>query len=126
MIRFLTAGESHGKGLIVVLEGFPANIPISIAEINLELSRRQQGYGRGGRMMIEKDQIEVFSGVRKGLSLGSPIAMFVKNSDYINWEKIMAAEPNGQGTGNPLLRPRPGHADLAGGLKYNQRDLEIF
>jgi len=123
MIRFLTAGESHGKGLIVILEGFPANLPISTMEINRELYRRQQGYGRGGRMAIEKDQVEVFSGVRKGITLGSPISLFVKNMDYTSWEKIMSPEPNDQEKGNPLIRPRPGHADLPGGLKYNQRDL---
>ena len=123
MIRFLTAGESHGKGLVVLLEGFPAQIPIAAEMINSELARRQKGYGRGGRMAIEKDEVEIISGVRKGLTLGSPIALFVKNKDYSNWEKIMSPEPQKFEKGNPLLRPRPGHADLSGGLKYNQRDL---
>jgi len=123
MIRFLTAGESHGKGLVVLLEGFPAQIPIAAEMINSELARRQKGYGRGGRMDIEKDEVEIISGVRKGLTLGSPIALFVKNKDYSNWEKIMSPEPQNIEKGNPLIRPRPGHADLPGGLKYNQRDL---
>ncbi len=123
MIRFLTAGESHGKGLVVILEGFPAHLPITAENINHELSRRQKGYGRGGRMAIEKDQVEILSGVRKGLTLGSPISLFVKNKDYSNWEKIMSPEPLNLEKGNPLIRPRPGHADLPGGLKYNERDL---
>jgi len=122
-IRFLTAGESHGKGTIIILEGFPSQLSISAKDINLELARRQKGYGRGGRMLIETDQVEILSGVRKGVTLGSPITLFVKNKDYENWEKIMSPEPSGEISGNPLLRPRPGHADLPGGLKYNQRDL---
>ncbi len=123
MIRFLTAGESHGKGLIVILEGFPSNLKISSDGINQELARRQQGYGRGGRMAIEKDQVEIISGIRKGMTLGSPITLFVKNKDYSNWEKIMSPEPQDSEKGNPLIRPRPGHADLPGGMKYDQRDL---
>jgi chorismate synthase len=122
-LRFLTAGESHGKGTVVILEGFPAQLPISSAEINLELARRQKGYGRGGRMLIETDQVEILSGVRKGMTLGSPITLFVKNKDYENWEKIMTPDLTKDKPGNPLLRPRPGHADLSGGLKYNHRDL---
>ncbi len=122
-LRFLTAGESHGKGLMVILEGFPASLAITTGEINLDLARRQKGYGRGGRMLIEKDQVEILSGVRKGFTLGSPISLFVKNKDYENWEKIMAPDFSPGKTGHPLRRPRPGHADLAGGLKYNQRDL---
>lgn len=122
-IRFLTAGESHGKGTIVILEGFPSQLKVTPSEINLELTRRQKGYGRGGRMLIETDQVEILSGVRKGITLGSPITLFVKNKDYQNWEKVMAPEPEGGAITNPLQRPRPGHADLPGGLKYNQRDL---
>ncbi len=122
-IRFLTAGESHGKGTIVLIEGFPAHLPLSTEDVNLELSRRQKGYGRGGRMLIERDQVEILSGVRKGFTLGSPITLFVKNKDYDNWEKIMSPDPSNGNTGNPLQRPRPGHADLSGGLKYNHRDL---
>jgi chorismate synthase len=122
-IRFLTAGESHGKGLIVILEGFPANLTISKKNIDLELARRQKGYGRGGRMLIEKDQVEILSGIRNGMTLGSPIALFIKNKDYANWEKIMDPDPVNGRYGNPLQQPRPGHADLPGGIKYNQRDL---
>lgn len=122
-IRFLTAGESHGKGLIVILEGFPAKLEITAEDINIELARRQRGYGRGGRMLIEKDQVEILSGVRRGVTIGSPITLFVKNKDYDNWEKIMTPNVGPEESGNPLRRPRPGHADLPGGLKYNQRDL---
>jgi len=122
-IRFLTAGESHGRGLIVILEGFPAELTISAEDINVELARRQKGYGRGGRMLIEKDQVEVLSGVRRGKTIGSPITLFVKNKDYENWEKIMSPEATQEKMGTPLQRPRPGHADLSGGLKYNQKDL---
>lgn len=122
-IRFLTAGESHGKGTIVILEGFPAELSISVDDINFEMERRQKGYGRGGRMLIETDQVEILSGVRKGVTLGSPITLFVKNKDYENWEKIMTPDAVNNSFGNPLRRPRPGHADLSGGIKYNQRDL---
>src|SRR5258708_27616526 len=92
-------------------------------DINIELARRQKGYGRGGRMLIENDQVEILSGVRNGYTLGSPITLFVKNKDYENWEKIMSPEPSGEKSVNPLRRPRPGHADLPGGIKYNHRDL---
>jgi chorismate synthase len=122
-IRFLTAGESHGKGTIVIMEGFPAGLFISSEEINFELARRQKGYGRGGRMLIETDQVEILSGIRKGITLGSPITLFVKNRDYENWEKIMTPDLIQGAFGNPLQRPRPGHADLSGGIKYNHRDL---
>ena len=122
MIRYLTAGESHGKGLVALLEGIPANLELVPADIDVELARRQMGYGRGGRMKIETDRVEILSGVRKGRTLGGPIALFVKNADYENWKKFMSPEPGGL-PGNPLRRPRPGHADLAGGMKYAQRDL---
>jgi chorismate synthase len=122
-IRLLTAGESHGKGSIAFLEGMPAGLDISSNEINIELARRQKGYGRGGRMAIEHDQVEILSGIRKGKTLGSPIALFVKNNDYQNWEKIMSPDLHGSKAGRPLKRPRPGHADLPGGQKYGQRDL---
>ncbi len=122
-LRFLTAGESHGKGTLVVLEGFPSRMALLPGDINIELARRQKGYGRGGRMLIENDQVEILSGVRNGYTLGSPITLFVKNKDYENWEKIMSPEPSGEKSVNPLRRPRPGHADLPGGIKYNHRDL---
>jgi chorismate synthase len=122
-IRFLTAGESHGKGTIVILEGFPAGLSVSVDDINFEMTRRQKGYGRGGRMLIETDQVEILSGIRKGVTLGSPITLFVKNKDYENWEKIMTPDALAGTFGNPLQRPRPGHADFSGGIKYNHRDL---
>jgi chorismate synthase len=122
-IRYLTAGESHGKGVLVVLEGLPAHLSITKDDINLELARRQGGYGRGGRMSIEKDQVEILSGIRKGLTLGSPITLLIRNKDYENWEKIMSPDLDFKEKGNPLQRPRPGHADLPGGIKYNHRDL---
>src|SRR5579863_2409657 len=113
-MRLLTAGESHGKGTLVVIEGFPAGLSISPDDINFELARRQKGYGRGGRMLIEKDSVEILSGIRNGVTLGSPITFWVKNKDYENWQKVMAPESDLINTGNPLQRPRPGHADLAG------------
>lgn len=122
-LRLLTAGESHGKGLISILEGVPANLPISTQDIDHDLARRQKGYGRGGRMAIETDRVEILSGVRQGVTLGSPITLLVKNRDYQNWEKIMSPDPVESPVARPLIRPRPGHADLPGGLKYNQRDL---
>lgn len=122
-IRLLTAGESHGKGLVTILDGIPAHLPILPEEINFDLARRQKGYGRGGRMNIERDQVEILSGVRKGRTLGSPITLWVKNKDYENWEKIMSPEVKGEKVERPLVRPRPGHADLPGGLKYDHRDL---
>lgn len=123
VLRFLTAGESHGKGLTAILEGIPANLPLTEEDINKELARRQKGYGRGGRMKIEKDSVEILSGVRFGKTLGSPIALFIKNRDWENWKEKMAIEGEPPESVIPFTRPRPGHADLAGGLKYNQRDL---
>ena len=123
VLRFLTAGESHGKGLTAILEGIPANLPLSEEDINKELARRQKGYGRGGRMKIERDAVEILSGVRFGKTLGSPIALFIKNRDWENWKEKMAIEGEPPESVIPFTRPRPGHADLAGGLKYNQRDL---
>jgi chorismate synthase len=122
-IRFLTAGESHGKGLVCIIEGIPANLELSSEYINRELERRQRGYGRGGRMKIEKDRVQILSGVRFGKTLGGPIALFIENKDWENWKEKMAVEGERPGTAVPFTRPRPGHADLAGGIKYNQRDL---
>ncbi|HKR58131.1 MAG TPA: chorismate synthase, partial [Pyrinomonadaceae bacterium] len=125
MFRFTTAGESHGRALVAILEGLPAGMPVSVDQINLELKRRQWGYGRGGRMKIEQDAVEILSGVRHGLTLGSPLAMIINNKDWENWSEVMAVEnaklPNG--TARNLTRPRPGHADLAGGQKTGARDL---
>jgi chorismate synthase len=123
MMRFLTAGESHGPQLVAVVEGMPAGFDIDPAKINHELVRRQKGYGRGGRMAIERDEVRIVSGVRFGQSLGSPITMVVENLDYKNWLKRMSIDPQDRGEGRPVTRPRPGHADLAGVLKYNLDDI---
>ena len=123
--KFTTAGESHGKALVAVVEGLPAGLPIDIAVIDRELWRRQQGYGRGGRMKIEKDAVEVLSGIRHGKALGSPIALTIENRDFVHWQDVMSAEELEEQPTNPRIvsRPRPGHADLAGGQKYGVRDL---
>src|SRR5204863_2098995 len=125
MVRFITAGESHGRALVAIVEGLPAGLPINLAQINHELWRRQQGYGRGARMKIEQDAAEILSGVRHGLTLGSPLALMIENKDWANWDQIMAVEPKklGPEKSRRVKRPRPGHADLAGGLKYDARDL---
>ena len=125
MFRFTTAGESHGRALVAIVEGLPAGLPISVDQINHELWRRQQGYGRGARMKIEKDEVEILSGVRHGLTLGSPLALMIENKDWANWDEVMAVEPKelAPEKSRRVKRPRPGHADLAGGLKYDARDL---
>src|SRR5256885_13248433 len=125
MFRFTTAGESHGRALVCVVEGLPAGMPVDARQINRELERRQWGYGRGGRMKIEQDQAEILSGVRHGLTLGSPIALLIENKDWANWTEVMAAEPRdiAPEKSRRLKRPRPGHADLAGGQKFGVRDL---
>ncbi len=165
MLRYLTAGESHGKALVAILDGVPAGLPLTADDVNRELARRQSGYGRGGRMKIERDEVEFLAGVRQGRTLGSPVAMLIANRDWANWAGVMAAEPRlsgpeetpdrgpreaaGRGPqgaegslggptrvgpdgepvrGDPRItkvvtRPRPGHADLAGALKYGHRDL---
>jgi chorismate synthase len=122
--RFTTAGESHGRGLVAVLEGIPAGLPVSAERVNVELKRRMGGYGRGARMKIESDQIEWLAGVRAGETLGSPIAMLVWNRDWEHWQDVMAAEADAPGAERrrQVTRPRPGHADLAGALKYDRRD----
>ncbi|HEV3113995.1 MAG TPA: chorismate synthase [Candidatus Binataceae bacterium] len=123
MMRFLTAGESHGPQLVTVVEGMPAGFDIDPAKINHELARRQKGYGRGGRMAIERDEVRIVSGVRFGQSMGSPITMAIENLDYKNWLKRMSIDPRDRDEGRPVTRPRPGHADLAGVLKYNLEDI---
>src|SRR6185437_7280093 len=125
MFRFTTAGESHGRALVAIIEGLPAGMPVDLAILNHELRRRQWGYGRGGRMKIEQDQAEILSGVRHGLTLGSPVALMIENKDWANWTEVMAAEPHdiAADKSRRLKRPRPGHADLAGGQKYDSRDL---
>lgn len=123
--KFTTAGESHGKALVAIVEGVPAGLAIDVDQINHELWRRQQGYGRGGRMKIETDTVEILSGVRHGKALGSPIALMIKNDDFVHWEDVMSSEALETEPKNPRIvtRPRPGHADLAGGQKYQTRDL---
>lgn len=121
-LRWLTAGESHGPELVAIVEGIPAGLTLLAASIDEELARRQRGYGRGGRMKIETDRVELVSGVRGGVTLGGPIAMVVANRDHANWAGRMGAAPF-DGPPEPLVRARPGHADLAGGLKYDRHDL---
>jgi chorismate synthase len=126
--RFTTAGESHGRGLVAILEGIPAGLPLAADPVNAELKRRMGGYGRGARMKIEADQIEWLAGVRAGETLGSPIAMLVWNRDWEHWQDVMAPEADAPGGGGgaerrrQVTRPRPGHADLAGSLKYDRQD----
>lgn len=123
--KFTTSGESHGKALVAIVEGVPAGTPIDTASIDRELWRRQQGYGRGGRMKIETDTVEILAGVRHGKALGSPIALMIRNDDFVHWTEIMSSEPIEQLPKNPRIvtRPRPGHADLPGGQKFQTRDL---
>jgi chorismate synthase len=125
MLRFTTAGESHGRALVAIVEGLPAGMPVDVNEVDHELHRRQQGYGRGGRMKIEQDRVEILSGVRHGLTLGSPLALMIENKDWANWTEIMSVEPRDLAPekSRRVKRPRPGHADLPGGLKYDARDL---
>jgi chorismate synthase len=122
MIRYLTAGESHGKGLTIILDGVPSNLELSGADIDPALSARQKGYGRGGRQKIEKDRVEFLGGVRHGRTTGAPLAIFIKNIDFADWHILMSSGP----VQSPVKEsnvPRPGHADLAGGIKYGQHDF---
>ncbi len=128
MLRFLTAGESHGEALVAILEGLPSGLPLSAEAIDRQLRRRQGGHGRGRRMAIESDRAEILSGVRGGLTLGTPVALLIRNKDWINWQWTMAVgespSPDAGGAHRPAVtRPRPGHADLAGALKYDHGDL---
>ncbi|WP_062356346.1 chorismate synthase [Bacillus kwashiorkori] len=125
-MRYLTAGESHGPQLTVIIEGLPAGLPLTAEDINESLAQRQKGYGRGRRMQIEKDQVQITSGVRHGLTLGSPVSMTIENKDWQHWTKIMGMEPLTDLTNEgrrKITKPRPGHADLNGGIKYGHRDL---
>ncbi|UVI86301.1 chorismate synthase [Staphylococcus aureus] len=126
-MRYLTSGESHGPQLTVIVEGIPANLEIKVEDINKEMFKRQGGYGRGRRMQIEKDTVEIVSGVRNGYTLGSPITIVVTNDDFTHWRKIMGAAPiseeERENMKRTITKPRPGHADLVGGMKYNHRDL---
>jgi chorismate synthase len=123
MFRYLTAGESHGPQLTAIVEGIPAGLKLTEAEINVDLARRQGGYGRGGRMQIETDRVHILSGVRWGETIGSPITLTVENSDWVNWEKRMSPFEEHRDQSIHVTRARPGHADLPGALKYNQRDV---
>ncbi|HEX6969988.1 MAG TPA: chorismate synthase [Micromonosporaceae bacterium] len=128
MLRWLTAGESHGPALVAVLDGVPAGVEVTSGEVARELTRRRLGYGRGARMAFERDEVEIIGGVRHGVTLGSPVAIRVGNSEWPKWRTVMAADPvdpaelAGQARNAPLTRPRPGHADLAGMQKYGHRD----
>lgn len=122
MFRFETAGESHGECLVAALTGLPAGIPISLEAVNRELWRRQQGYGRGGRMQIETDRAEIVAGVRHSFTIGAPIAVLIRNRDWANWTEALPVEGGEEDRKKPVTRPRPGHADLAGAIKYDLRD----
>ena len=128
MLRFLTAGESHGQALVMTLDGMPAGLAIDIDALNAQLRRRQGGYGRGRRMQIESDRAEILSGVRHGVTTGAPIALLIRNRDWVNWQQTMYVEPEmpGEASGTrhaDVTRPRPGHADLAGAIKYGHDDI---
>src|SRR5216684_3679912 len=128
MFRWLTAGESHGRALVAICEGMPAGVRVSTEDVAAALARRRAGYGRGARMSFEQDEVEFLGGVRHGLTLGSPVAVRVGNSEWPKWETVMAADPvdpvllAAQARNAPLTRPRPGHADLAGMQKYGHTD----
>jgi len=124
MLRFTTAGESHGQALMSILEGIPAGLALAASDIDIELKRRQQGYGRGRRMKIESDSVELISGVRAGETIGSPIGMLIRNADWKNWQEIMdpATREGDPAPKRSVTRPRPGHADLSGMLKYDRSD----
>lgn len=124
MLRFFTSGESHGQALVSIVEGFPANVSLDVGFINAELKRRMGGYGRGARMKIESDEIEILAGVRHGYTLGSPIAFVIRNRDWVNWIGTMSSEPDPEGAKKRrVTRPRPGHADLVGTQKYQFKDM---
>jgi chorismate synthase len=123
MLRYFTAGESHGPCLTILIDGVPAGFPIDVAKINHDLWRRQQGYGRGGRMLIEKDEAQIRSGIRWGETLGSPVALGIENRDWKNWTKKMSPSPDDRDDKIAVTKPRPGHADLNGVLKYDRRDI---
>jgi chorismate synthase len=126
MLRYLTAGESHGPALTAIVDGVPSNVPVDAADINVDLVRRMGGYGRGGRMKIEKDAVEILGGLRHGKTLGGPIGLLIRNRDWAHWQVTMApdaAAGRAAPERPPMTRPRPGHADLAGGLKYDHHDL---
>src|ERR1700674_3678639 len=132
MLRFETAGESHGECLVATLTGLPAGVPVSLDAVNHGLWRRQQGYGRGGRMKIETDRAEIVAGVRHSHTIGSPVAILIRNKDWQNWTEALPVEAppedmaGGEDQRKPVTRPRPGHADLAGSIKYNFHDARYI
>ena len=128
MLRFVTAGESHGQALIAWISGLPAGLRVDLDFINRDLHRRQLGYGRGGRQKIEKDQVEALAGIRHGQTIGAPIALRIQNRDWANWERALAVEDRAEDVAarRPLTAPRPGHADLSGGLKFNFHDARYI
>ncbi|MDW7685093.1 MAG: chorismate synthase [Bacillota bacterium] len=123
MMRFLTAGESHGPALCAIIEGLPANLPVHTDAVNRDLARRQQGHGRGGRMKIERDRADILSGLRFGRTLGSPLTLQIVNKDFANWQETMSVDGPVPEDLTGVTRPRPGHADLSGALKYNLDDV---
>src|SRR5882724_8089813 len=128
MLRFETAGESHGECLVATVTGLPAGVPVSLAAIERDLWRRQQGFGRGGRMKIETDRAHIVSGVRHSHTIGSPIAVLIENKDWKNWTDVLPVEDidGAEDKKKPVTRPRPGHADLAGAIKYNFHDARYI
>jgi len=123
MLRYLNGGESHGKYLLAVLEGVPSGLPLTAEMIDHDLARRQKGYGRGGRMRVEQDRVEFACGVRKGKTIGNPLGLLISNKDWENWKEVMAAEPGPTPPEKIVTRPRPGHADLVGAIKYGHHDV---
>ncbi|TEB09592.1 chorismate synthase [Pelotomaculum propionicicum] len=123
MLRFLTAGESHGPALVAVVEGLPSGLPLTAGYIDRQLKRRQGGYGRGARMKIECDHVKFLSGVRGGMTLGSPLTLYIENKDWSNWSQVMSPDPEARVEEKVITRPRPGHADLTGALKYRHKDI---
>lgn len=123
MLRFLTAGESHGRALVMIIEGLPAGLELDLSRINMLLKRRQGGYGRGERMALEEDRVEIVSGLRGSVTLGSPLTLVIYNQDWENWQEIMASGQEARLDQRVVTRPRPGHADLCGALKYRQQDI---
>src|SRR5690606_20156872 len=124
-MRYLTAGESHGRQLTVIVEGLPSNVPVDVQKINEQLARRQKGYGRGLRMQIEQDEVEMVVAVRHGKASGAPVCLIIDNKDWVHWQEIMdvGPVPDEVKQKRRVSRPRPGHADLNGAIKYRQRDI---
>ena len=123
-LRYLTGGESHGRLLLGIVEGIPSGLPLTSEDINPDLARRQKGYGRGGRMRIEKDQVDIVAGVRHGKTMGGPIGLIIQNKDWGNWQQVMSVNPEEEASAKRVVtKPRPGHADLVGAIKYGHQDI---